>query len=419
MAEIPISFGGGGGSGSDDVTASKNQVLAGYTAITTDSGDEPVEGTIPSKAAETYNTSTSDRTIASNQYLSGDQTIKAVTTQNIDAENIKKSVVVTVGDDGSATRIKNVTGTYTTVSSGQTGATAGSMLSGYSAFSNGGNEVKGSISSKAATTYNTSTSDQTIAASQYLSGVQTIKAVTTANIDAGNIKKSVVVKVGDANSDTRIKNVTGTYTTITSGQTAVTAGAMLSGYSGFANGGAEVKGSISSKEAATYTPGTANQTIAAGQYLSGAQTVKGDSNLVAANIKSGVTIFNVAGTAAPIKAIYGTGYTPQTDTSKKFKDEDGASVTSPFIVVSNHGFVPKAAMVRGPATYSSDTYTGSWDDVCQWIVQYGIWRRLAVSSSSMKYYEVNQLDLVLNSTSTIRVPIQNGNSTQYLFCWGY
>lgn len=50
------------------------------------------------------------------------------------------------------------------------------------------------------------------------------------------------------------------------------------------------------KTATTYTPSTSNQTIAAGTYCSGAQTIKGDSNLVAGNIKSGVSIFGVTGT---------------------------------------------------------------------------------------------------------------------------
>lgn len=50
--------------------------------------------------------------------------------------------------------------------------------------------------------------------------------------------------------------------------------------------------------AKTYTPGTTNQTIAADTYLSGAQTIKGDANLVAGNIRSGKTIFNVSGTFA-------------------------------------------------------------------------------------------------------------------------
>lgn len=48
--------------------------------------------------------------------------------------------------------------------------------------------------------------------------------------------------------------------------------------------------------ATTYTPGTADQTISAGNYLSGAQMIRGDSNLVAGNIKSGVSIFGVTGT---------------------------------------------------------------------------------------------------------------------------
>lgn len=88
-------------------------------------------------------------------------------------------------------------------------ATAGDMLSGKTAWV-GNAKVTGSISSKAAATYNTSTSDQSIASGQYLSGAQTIKGVTTSNISAGNIRKGVVVKVGDANNAGRIANVTGT-----------------------------------------------------------------------------------------------------------------------------------------------------------------------------------------------------------------
>lgn len=52
---------------------------------------------------------------------------------------------------------------------------------------------------------------------------------------------------------------------------------------------------ITQKSAATITPSTSNQTIASGTYLSGTQTIKGDSNLVAGNIKSGVSIFGVTG----------------------------------------------------------------------------------------------------------------------------
>lgn len=51
-----------------------------------------------------------------------------------------------------------------------------------------------------------------------------------------------------------------------------------------------------SKGAKTYTPSTNDQTIAKDTYLTGTQTIKGDSNLVASNIKSGVSIFGVNGT---------------------------------------------------------------------------------------------------------------------------
>lgn len=62
--------------------------------------------------------------------------------------------------------------------------------------------------------------------------------------------------------------------------------------------GSKITGSIQSKQAATYTPGTSDQTIASGQYLDGAQTIKGDANLVAQNILKDVTIFGVTGNLA-------------------------------------------------------------------------------------------------------------------------
>lgn len=63
-------------------------------------------------------------------------------------------------------------------------------------------------------------------------------------------------------------------------------------------GGTKYTGSMSEKSAATYTPGTSDQAIAANQYLTGAQTIKGDANLVAANILKDVSIFGVTGSLA-------------------------------------------------------------------------------------------------------------------------
>lgn len=52
---------------------------------------------------------------------------------------------------------------------------------------------------------------------------------------------------------------------------------------------------LSTLGATTYTPGTTQQAINAQVYLTGAQTIQGDANLVSSNIKSGVSIFGVAG----------------------------------------------------------------------------------------------------------------------------
>ncbi|MCC8025855.1 MAG: hypothetical protein LIP16_11230 [Clostridium sp.] len=60
--------------------------------------------------------------------------------------------------------------------------------------------------------------------------------------------------------------------------------------------GNPLTGTMAEKGAATYTPGRANQVIAANQYLAGAQTIKGDANLLAQYIKKNVTIFGVTGT---------------------------------------------------------------------------------------------------------------------------
>ena len=80
------------------------------------------------------------------------------------------------------------------------------------------------------------------------------------------------------------------------GLTKVTVGAVSSTYIG---------SKVTKKSAQTYTPGTSDQTIGSGQYLSGIQTIKGDSNLVGSNILSGKSIFGVSGSVVVQK--YYTG----------------------------------------------------------------------------------------------------------------
>ncbi|MBS6559229.1 MAG: hypothetical protein KH355_03015 [Clostridiales bacterium] len=74
-----------------------------------------------------------------------------------------------------------------------------------------------------------------------------------------------------------------------------TAAQILSGQTAWVNGN-KITGNMPSKGAQTYTPNTVNQTIGAGQYLSGTQTIAGDANLVPGNIRKGKKIFGVTGT---------------------------------------------------------------------------------------------------------------------------
>ena len=253
------------GMDTSDANAVAADILSGKTAYV--DGDK-ITGTIPSKAAETYTPGTSSQTIAAGQYLSGDQTISGST--NLVAANIK-----------TGKSIFGVAGTFTA----DADATAADMLSGKTAYVNG-SKVTGSIPSKAATTYTPTTSDQTIAADQYLSGAQTVKG--DANLVSANIK-----------AGTTIFGVSGSSSVIDTSDATATAATIRSGYTAYKNG-SKITGTISSKSSATYTPGTSDQTISSGYYLSGTQTIKGDANLVAANIKSGVSIFGVSGSSAVV-----------------------------------------------------------------------------------------------------------------------
>lgn len=67
------------------------------------------------------------------------------------------------------------------------------------------------LTTQAAQTIHPSTTDQTIASGKYLTGTQTVKGVLLTNLTAGNIKKDVVVKVGDSTDDDCVTSVTGTY----------------------------------------------------------------------------------------------------------------------------------------------------------------------------------------------------------------
>ena len=87
-------------------------------------------------------------------------------------------------------------------------AVAADIRNGKKAFGSSG-EITGSMTEKSAASYLPSTSDQTINASQYLTGAQTIKAVTLSNLSAQYIAQGITVKVGCADDDDCVTSVTG------------------------------------------------------------------------------------------------------------------------------------------------------------------------------------------------------------------
>ena len=197
--------------------------------------------------------------------------------------------------------------------------------------------IGSSVTKKSAATYTPGTSDQNIASGQYLNGTQTIKG--DSNLTAANIKSGV-----------KIFNVTGSYAESSSGgntpnlQTkTVTPSESTqtvspdSGYDGLSKvtvnaiSSTYIGSDVTKKSAATYIPKTTDQSIASGQYLSGTQTIKGDANLVAGNIKSGVSIFGVTGTYTGGGSSGGSGNNnveayaiTDTNPSVSFRRTDGA-----------------------------------------------------------------------------------------------
>lgn len=97
MAECILLGSGGGGFGSDDVTATKDHVLAPFTAITSDSDDEPIAGTIPSANAATHYATTSEQKIMNaGTYAAGDQKIAKLTASGLASGNILAGVTVSI-----------------------------------------------------------------------------------------------------------------------------------------------------------------------------------------------------------------------------------------------------------------------------------------------------------------------------------
>ena len=161
----------------------------------------------------------------------------------------------------------------------------GKMLDGVTAYSNGV-KYTGTIPSKSSSDLTASGATVTVPAGHYASQASKAVANGSATAPASISGTSATVSTG-TNTLTLSKTVSNT--------PQVTAGYVASGTAG--NSSVSLTASVTTKAAATITPTTSAQEIAAGTYLTGKQTIAGDANLVSSKIVYPNSIFGVQGTA--------------------------------------------------------------------------------------------------------------------------
>jgi len=158
-------------------------------------------------------------TVSASELVSGTKTISASGTT--DVTNYES---VSVASGSATTPATTITANPTvsvnssgliTASVSKTQSVTPSVSAGYVSSGTAGTiTVSGSgtsqLTTQAAQTIHPSTEDQTIASGKYLTGAQTIKAVTTTNLTAANIVQGVTVKIGDSTDDDCVASVTGT-----------------------------------------------------------------------------------------------------------------------------------------------------------------------------------------------------------------
>lgn len=185
-----------------DKTVTAGSMLSGTTALKNDGTD--ITGSIASKTSSDLTASGATVTAPAGFYPSNASKSVASGSATTPATTITANPTVSVNSSGLITATVSKTQSVTpTVSAGYVSSgTAGTItVSG-----SGTNQ----LATQAAQTIHPSTTDQTIASGKYLTGAQTIKAVTTTNLTAANIVSGVTVKIGDSTDDDCVASVTGT-----------------------------------------------------------------------------------------------------------------------------------------------------------------------------------------------------------------
>lgn len=128
---------------------------------------------------------------------------------------------------------------------------------------------------------------------------------------------------------------------------------------GYVEGGVETATEqLSTQGAQTITPGTTAQTIQSGVYLTGTQTIEGDTDLVAGNIREGVSIFGVTGTysGAALPSLSNPGTASDLLSGKQLINQSGSVVTGSM---TNRGAVSQSLNAGGSYTIPAGYHNGS------------------------------------------------------------
>ena len=130
---------------------------------------------------------------------------------------------------------------------------------------------------------------------------------------------------------------------------------------GYHNGSGRVTNSVSTMGGQTITPRSTSQTVScSGRYMTGNIVVNGDSNLVAANIISGKSIFGVAGNARNYRQA--TGSKDSAGSTRYQYSEDGATRTGTFYYYDiNPGFTPTFAFAAKTNDGSKTCMDTTWN----------------------------------------------------------
>lgn len=164
---------------------------------------------------------------------------------------------------------------------------ANKMLNGVKSHGADGTLYTGNIPSK-------NSSDLTVSGDTVTAPSGYYSAQATKSVASGSVTAPASISGTSATVSTSTNTLTLTKT-VSVTPNVTSAGYISSGTAG--NSSVSLTASVTTKGATTYTPTTSDQTIPSGTYTTGAQTIKGDANLVSSNIVSGKTIFNVSGSA--------------------------------------------------------------------------------------------------------------------------